>query len=102
MVIINLKLCGLSVRRATLFGLERREYPVMVVRGLFFMVAVLKGVPVRLFQEAMTGLMDDPEWMIKNARSVRLHRRKVTTKIRAERDGSILPQRGRSVPAQNG
>lgn len=84
MIIFHLTLCGLSIKRGTLFGLERHEYPVLVIRGLIFTAAVLRGAPASLFREAVVGLMDDPEWLTKNARSIRLHRRRMAAKIRAE------------------
>lgn len=83
MIIATFGLYGIRFRRGKLFG-EMSQYPLLTIRFLFVSLTILRAHAVFDIRAAMKGLSEDPEWLIKNARSVRFERRKAAARVRAK------------------
>ena len=83
MIIANLGLYGISYRKAKLFG-SMEQFPLIAIRFLFFQLYLIKGDPIGLFREAIRGLSEDRDWLVKNARSIRLEKKKLRSKMLAK------------------
>lgn len=96
MIIISFGLFAIKAKRALLFG-EMRQYPVISIHFLFVSIAFIRGNPVGVFREAIMGLTEDREWLVKNSRALRIAkakaRAKATAKMEAQYRGELTRAR---------
>lgn len=73
-----------KIKRGILFGVHER-HPLRLINFLFFSVVIPIGETKSLFAKALSGLIKDDDWFIKNALSVRRERSKVRAKVFTEK-----------------
>lgn len=83
MIIASFGLYGISFRRGKLFG-NMRQYPLLSIQFLLVSIAFIRGNPVGVFREAIKGLSEDQEWLVRNARTIRIAKAKAKGKARAQ------------------
>ncbi len=95
MIIISFGLFGVKAKRAMLFG-EMRQYPLLSIHFLFVSIAFIRGNPVGVFREAIMGLTEDRDWLVSNARPLRLAKAKARAKALAKMEAQYRADIDRS------
>lgn len=85
MIVLSLGLAGIGCKRGKLLG-RLSQYPITTIRCLIFTITVIPDNGVWLFREALEGLAQDRDWCIKNAKQVRLAKKKAWAKARKQAD----------------
>lgn len=85
MVILQFKLCGLSIKRGWLFG-KRENAPIHTLNMLLCRAFLLGGKGAGKVIEATSGLCDDPLWLIENRKEIEMARESAVRKARLEYD----------------
>lgn len=80
--ILNIGLTGISRKKAFLFG--ERDYPITIFCCLFFSVVIFKTNALIQFMRVAKTHEDMDDYFIKNADQVRLYKKKILAKARAQ------------------
>lgn len=84
MHIARFGLTGISYKRGYLFG-SHKQYPLSVLRFLFVTISFCNDSNTRsLLNDSLRGLVQDKDWLVKNAPLIRLERKRVRAKAKAE------------------
>ncbi len=84
MIIIQGVLCGIGIKRGRLYG--DSPHDLVTIKFLLVHIVWICSQGAMLIRQAVTGLMQDPEWLVDNAPSVRLARRKARDYYRREHE----------------
>lgn len=80
--ILSIGLTGISRKRAFLFG--EKDFPITIFSCLFFSVIVFKTNALIQFMKVVKTHEDMDEYFIKNAEQVRLYKKRIGAKARAQ------------------
>ena len=92
MIILSLGLTGINYKRGKLFG-RLGQYPITTIHCLIITIAAVPKNSDWLFREVRRkGLAQDRDWCIKNAKQVRLVKKKAWAKARKQADAIFRDQ----------
>jgi hypothetical protein len=88
-VTIDPRLCGIRVRRVSIFGDESKR--VTFVNALFFVIGFWRDSASVALLQAVKNVDHNPEWIFRNWNHVRLAKKKAIAKGRAEGKAEVYP-----------
>lgn len=91
MIVLSLGITGIGCKRGKLLG-RYGQYPITTIRCLIFTIIAIPGNGDWLFRKALEGLAQDRDWCIKNAKEVRLAKKKAWAKARKQADALFKDQ----------
>lgn len=84
MHIAEFGLTGISYKKGLLFGVYK-QYPLATLRFLFVTISFFKDDNTKsLMREALAGLAQDRDWLVKNAPRIRMETRKAEARAEAK------------------
>jgi hypothetical protein len=86
-ILFSFGFCKPKLKKGKLFG-KHDKYPLIVFNFLLIQMVIPTGDTSSLFRQALSGLMQDDDWFIKNAPSVRKERAKARARVFSKNKGS--------------